>query len=132
MPFDLRESLGETMKALSFRAHQKGLELVYEVQPEVPEALIGDPGRIRQVLINLVGNAVKFTRPGRDLRQAWSEDTSDNGIACLHFTVKDTGVGIPREKQEKIFEAFSQADGSMTRKYGGTGLGLAICTRLVA
>src|SRR4029077_10100156 len=130
IPFDLRESLGETMKSLSVRAHEKGLELISEVQPEVPEALIGDPGRIRQVLVNLVGNAIKFTETGEvfiDVR----EESHEDKVTRLHFAVKDTGVGIPAEKQEKIFEPFSQADGSMTRKYGGTGLGLTICTRLV-
>jgi two-component system, sensor histidine kinase and response regulator len=131
IPFDLRASLGETMKSLSIRAHQKQLELIYEVQPEVPEALLGDPGRIRQVLINLVGNAVKFTEKGEVFIRV-EEESSENAVTCLHFKVKDSGVGIPKEKQERIFEAFSQADGSMTRKYGGTGLGLTICTRLVA
>lgn len=131
IPFDLRESLGETMKSLAFRAHQKGLELVYEVQPDAPEALLGDPGRIRQLLINVVGNAIKFTQKGEVFVQV-QEESADAGATCLHFSVKDTGVGIPADKQEKIFEAFSQADGSMSRKYGGTGLGLAICVRLVA
>jgi PAS domain S-box-containing protein len=128
--FDLRESLGETMKSLSFRAHQKGLELIYEVAPDVPEALLGDPGRIRQILINLVGNAIKFTERGEVLVSV-REEPRETGTTCLHFAVKDTGVGIPVDKQGKIFEAFSQADGSMARKYGGTGLGLAICTKLV-
>jgi PAS domain S-box-containing protein len=128
--FDLRESLGETMKSLSFRAHQKGLELIYEVAPDVPEALLGDPGRIRQILINLVGNAIKFTGRGEVLVSV-REEPRETGTTCLHFAVKDTGEGIPADKQGTIFEAFSQADGSMARKYGGTGLGLAICTRLV-
>lgn len=131
IPFDLRESLGETMKGLCVRADQKGLELVYEVQADVPEALLGDPGRIRQILINLVGNAIKFTERGEVFVTVTSE-SDDKDIARLHFRVSDTGVGIPAEKQEKIFEAFSQADGSMARKYGGTGLGLTICTRLVS
>jgi two-component system sensor histidine kinase/response regulator len=130
IPFDLRESLGETMKSLSVRAHQKGLELIYDVQPEVPEALIGDPGRIRQVLTNLVGNAVKFTEKGEVFVDV-EEESHEDAVTCLHFKVKDTGVGVPEDKQKKIFEAFSQADGSMARKYGGTGLGLTICTRLV-
>jgi len=130
IPFDLRDSLGETMKSLSVRAHQKGLELVYDVQPDVPKAVIGDPGRIRQILVNLVGNAIKFTERGEVFIDVQEESQEDN-VTCLHFIVKDTGVGIPVEKQEKIFEAFSQADGSMARKYGGTGLGLTICTRLV-
>jgi signal transduction histidine kinase/CheY-like chemotaxis protein len=130
IPFDLRESLGETMKSLGFRAHQKGLELIYDVRPEVPEALLGDPGRIRQILINLIGNAIKFTEHGEVLVTV-VEESDEAAITCLHLTVKDTGVGIPTDKQEKIFEAFAQADGSMARRYGGTGLGLAICTRLV-
>jgi PAS domain S-box-containing protein len=130
IPFDLRESIGETMKALSVRAHQKGLELIYDVQPEVPEALIGDPGRIRQVLTNLVGNAVKFTERGEVFIDVEEESHAD-AVSCLHFKVKDTGVGVPEDKQKTIFEAFSQADGSMARRYGGTGLGLTICTRLV-
>jgi signal transduction histidine kinase/CheY-like chemotaxis protein len=131
IPFDLRESLGETMKSLSVRASQKGLELIYDVQPEVPEAVLGDPGRIRQVLVNLVGNAIKFTEKG-EVFISVNQESHEDPVACLHFTVKDTGVGIPHEKQGKIFEAFTQADGSMARKYGGTGLGLTICTRLVA
>jgi PAS domain S-box-containing protein len=130
IPFDLRESLGETMKALSIRAHQKGLELVYEVQPDVPDQLIGDPGRIRQVLINLVGNSIKFTEKGEVFLQV-SEESSEAKSTRLHFSIKDTGVGIAKEKQKTIFDAFSQADGSMARKYGGTGLGLTICARLV-
>ena len=131
IPFDLRESLGETMKTLGFRAHQKGLELVYDVRPSVPGALLGDPGRLRQILVNLVGNAIKFTEQGEILVSVEPESET-TGEVSLHFSVKDTGVGVPAEKQEKIFEAFSQADGSMTRKYGGTGLGLTICGRLVA
>ncbi|MBZ5632966.1 MAG: response regulator [Acidobacteriia bacterium] len=130
IPFDLRETLGETMETLGFRAHQKGLELVYDLEPDVPAALLGDPGRLRQVLVNLVGNAIKFTEQGEILVNVGRESESPDAV-CLHFSVKDTGVGIPAEKQEKIFEAFSQADGSMTRKYGGTGLGLTICGRLV-
>ncbi|MGO9588764.1 MAG: response regulator [Candidatus Acidiferrales bacterium] len=130
IPFDLRESLGETMQSLSIRAHQKGLELIYDVQPDVPEALIGDPGRIRQILVNLVGNAIKFTSHGEIFIHV-AEESRDNSAACLHFSVKDTGIGIAKEKQEHVFEAFSQADGSMARKYGGTGLGLTICMRLV-
>jgi CheY-like chemotaxis protein len=129
IPFDLRESLGETMKAVSYRAHQKGLELIYEVQPDVPEALLGDPGRIRQILVNLIGNAIKFTDVG-EIFVGIEEESQTSNSTSLHFSVKDTGVGIPVEKQKAIFEAFSQADGSMARKYGGTGLGLTICTRL--
>jgi signal transduction histidine kinase/CheY-like chemotaxis protein len=130
IPFDLRESLGETMKALGFRAHQKGLELIYEVQPDVPEALLGDPGRIRQILVNLVGNSIKFTERGEILLSVTQDEVSSEAVS-MHFAVKDSGVGIPADKQQRVFEAFSQADGSMARKYGGTGLGLTICTRLV-
>ena len=129
IPFELRESLGETMKALGFRAHQKELELVFDVRPEVPEALLGDPGRIRQILINLVGNAIKFTERG-EIVVSVDELSEESGATQLHFAVRDTGVGVPAEKQGRIFEAFSQADGTMARKYGGTGLGLTICTRL--
>ncbi len=130
IPFEMRESLGEAMQALSFRAHQKGLELIYEVQPDVPEALVGDPGRIPQIIVNLVGNSVKFTERGEIFVSLEKEIESADSVR-LHFAVKDTGIGIPADKQSKIFEAFSQADGSMARKYGGTGLGLTICTRLV-
>jgi two-component system, sensor histidine kinase and response regulator len=130
IPFDLRESLGETMKGLSIRAHQKALELIYDVEPEVPEAVLGDPGRIRQVLVNLIGNAIKFTERGEILVTAKVQSEGEEQVR-VHFTVRDTGVGIPPEKQNKVFEAFSQADGSMARRYGGTGLGLTICVRLV-
>jgi PAS domain S-box-containing protein len=128
--FDLRESLGEAMQTLSFRSHQKGLELIYEVQPDVPESLIGDPGRVRQVLVNLVGNAIKFTEHGEIFVSVTAESEQENKV-CLRVSVTDTGIGIPQDRQEKIFEAFSQADGSTSRKFGGTGLGLTISTRLV-
>jgi signal transduction histidine kinase/DNA-binding response OmpR family regulator len=128
--FDLRGSMGETMKSLSLRARQKGLALVYEVRPDVPEALLGDPGRIRQILINIIGNAIKFTGQG-EIFVGVEEQSQGPATTCLHFAVKDTGVGIPGDRQEKIFEAFTQADGSMARKFGGTGLGLTICVRLV-
>jgi signal transduction histidine kinase/CheY-like chemotaxis protein len=131
IPFELRESLGESMKALSFRAHQKGLELIYDVQPEVPEALVGDPGRIRQIVVNLVANSIKFTEHGEIFVSVRQESETPKSVR-LHFMVKDTGIGIPVDKQMRIFDAFSQADDSMTRKYGGTGLGLTICSRLVA
>ena len=130
IPFEMRESLGETMKALNHRAHQKGLELIYEVQPDVPEALVGDPGRIRQIIVNLVGNSIKFTERGEIFVSVEKESETPDFVR-LHFAIKDTGMGIPATKQSKIFEAFSQADDSMARVYGGTGLGLTICTRLV-
>jgi two-component system, sensor histidine kinase and response regulator len=128
--FDVRDRLGEIMQTLGFRAHQKGLELIYDVHPDVPLALSGDPGRLRQILVNLVGNAIKFTEQGQILVDVALESIIAD-TACVHFSVRDTGVGIPAEQQEKIFEPFSQADQSMTRKYGGTGLGLTICSRLV-
>jgi two-component system, sensor histidine kinase and response regulator len=128
--FNLRDSLGDTMKSLSLRAHQKGLELAWEVQPDVPDDLIGDPGRLRQIIINLAGNAIKFTSAGEVVASVRLESKSRDSVD-LRFTVADTGIGIPIEKQAAIFEAFTQADGSTTRKYGGTGLGLSISTRLV-
>jgi PAS domain S-box-containing protein len=128
--FDLQDTLGNTMRALAHRAHQKGLESTLETLPGLPERLVGDPGRLRQILLNLVGNAIKFTERGEvDLRVETESQGED--WTALHFCVTDTGVGIPREKQALIFEPFVQADNSTTRKYGGTGLGLAISTRLV-
>lgn len=128
--FEIRESLGETMKALGVRAHQKGLELAYEVDLAVSEIVLGDPGRIRQILTNLVGNAIKFTEKG-EVFVSVKQLSSDEDFACLHFSVTDTGIGIAPEHQKKIFGAFAQADGSTTRKYGGTGLGLTISKKLV-
>ena len=129
--FSLRDSLGDTMKALAFRAHEKRLELACQVAADVPDALVGDSLRLRQVLVNLIGNAVKFTQRGEVVLQVETESQMDEE-ADLHFRVIDTGIGIPRDKYHAIFEAFVQADSSTTRKYGGTGLGLAICARLVA
>jgi signal transduction histidine kinase/CheY-like chemotaxis protein len=131
IPFDLRESLGETMGTLGFRAHQKGLELMYEVQPDLPESFVGDPGRLRQIIVNLVGNAIKFTEHGEIIVSVEAGKKSKNATELI-FSIKDTGIGIPVDQQGAIFEAFSQVDGSMARKYGGSGLGLAICTKLVA
>jgi two-component system, sensor histidine kinase and response regulator len=128
--FNLYDCVGETMKALAVRAHQKGLELAYDADPEVPSQLLGDPGRLRQILVNLVGNAIKFTQHGEVLVTIERLSQDAGGIE-LHFKVKDTGIGIPPEKQGLLFKAFSQADSSTTRKYGGTGLGLAISARLV-
>jgi CheY-like chemotaxis protein len=119
------------MKALAVRARQKGLELVYAANPDVPGRLRGDPGRVRQVLVNLVGNAIKFTDCGRVSVDVQVEAQTAAGEVLLHFSVSDTGIGIAPEKQRVIFEAFAQADGSTTRRYGGTGLGLAISTQLV-
>jgi two-component system sensor histidine kinase/response regulator len=129
--FDLREDIGDTLNTLALRADQKGLELACHIAPEVPESVIGDPGRLRQILINLVGNAIKFTHQGEvvvDVELAANEKDDE---VLLHFSVRDTGIGIPADKQAMIFEAFAQADGSTTRRYGGTGLGLAISLRLV-
>jgi two-component system sensor histidine kinase/response regulator len=128
--FDLRVHLDGAMKALGLRADQKGLELACHILPDVPEALLGDPTRLRQVLVNLVGNAIKFTSKGEIVVRVETETETDVE-AALHFSVTDTGVGIPAESQAAIFDAFTQADNSMTRKYGGTGLGLTICSRLV-
>jgi two-component system sensor histidine kinase/response regulator len=135
--FALREHLGTTMKTLALRAHQKGLELAYAVHPTVPDRLCGDAGRLRQILVNLVGNAIKFTEQGEvvvDIQPAaTAEDTAslDQETIALRFTVRDTGIGIPTDKQQTIIEPFVQVDGSMTRTYGGTGLGLAIAKQLV-
>lgn len=128
--FNLGDSLGDTMKTLSLRAHQKGLELAFEIESSVADALVGDPGRLRQIIINLVGNGIKFTEQGEVVVYVKTASRKDDNT-LLHFTVADTGIGIPPEKQNSIFEAFNQADGSMTRKYGGTGLGLTISARLI-
>jgi signal transduction histidine kinase len=128
--FNLRDSLAETLKPLEVRAREKGLELVWEVHPDIPEVVTGDPSCLRQILIHLVGNAIKFTEQGKVRIRAEAERKGWNDC-LLHFIVEDTGIGVPAEKQKIIFEAFSQADGSATRKYGGNGLGLAISSRLV-
>jgi two-component system, sensor histidine kinase and response regulator len=128
--FNLRDSLESTLKTVVLRADEKGLELLCEVAPEVPEVVRGDSTRLRQVVINLVGNAIKFTERGEVALKVQLE-THVGQDRLLHFIVADTGVGIPKEKRELIFAPFSQADTSTTRKYGGTGLGLTISTRLV-
>jgi PAS domain S-box-containing protein len=153
--FSLRAAVGDTLRALAERAHKKGLELIYHIQPDVPDALVGDAGRLRQILLNLVGNGLKFTEQGevvvsvevtesevRGQRSEFGKDlaarlTSDLSPPTserigLRFTVRDTGIGIPQHKQERIFRAFEQEDTSTTRKYGGTGLGLTIASQLVA
>jgi signal transduction histidine kinase/DNA-binding response OmpR family regulator len=129
--FPLADTLDQIMKGFSLRAAQKNLELVCEVASEIPEMVVGDPTRLRQIVNNLVGNALKFTEAGEIALKADLESREGDALT-LHVTVRDTGIGIPREKQAKIFEAFSQADGSTTRKYGGTGLGLTVSLRLVA
>jgi PAS domain S-box-containing protein len=128
--FPLRQSLNEILAGLSISAQEKGLQLTWAVHAGVPDHLAGDPGRLRQVLVNLVGNAVKFTERGQVVLDVEKEAEEENYID-LHFRVRDTGAGIPREKQQMIFDAFTQADSSTTRKHGGTGLGLAIASRLV-
>ncbi len=129
--FDLRKTLDQTFKSLAVRAHQKGLELIGQLGTDVPELLIGDPIRVTQVVVNLIGNAIKFTDTGEVVVEVSKETQNESEIA-LRFTVRDTGIGIPEEKQKAIFEAFTQADGSSTRKYGGTGLGLSISSQLVS
>ncbi|MDP6720659.1 MAG: ATP-binding protein, partial [Pirellulaceae bacterium] len=143
--FNLRDLLGDTMRSLAVRAHEKGLELFWRVAPVLPDALIGSPQRLRQIVVNLVGNAIKFTERGevvvkiqRDegmdcsgaLRSSGADAKLDT--AGLRFIVSDTGIGIPAEHREKIFQSFVQGDGSMTRLYGGTGLGLSISSQLVS
>jgi PAS domain S-box-containing protein len=135
IPFGLREALGDTLQALALAAHRKGLELACRIDPGIPDALLGDPGRLRQVLTNLLGNAIKFTERGEVVVRVWAPPDKQAGkgdSVCLVFEVSDTGVGIPVEKQRLIFDPFTQADGSTTRRHGGTGLGLTISTRLVA
>jgi len=128
--FDLREEIEKTCEVLAFRAHEKGLELNFHLAADVPFSLIGDPVRLRQILTNLIGNAVKFTKTGEVVLSVKRNDIPGKK-GMLLFSVADTGIGIPKEKQGIIFENFSQADTSTTRQYGGTGLGLAICKRLV-
>jgi signal transduction histidine kinase/DNA-binding response OmpR family regulator len=140
VPFDLRDSLGEMLKPLALRAHSKDLELVCRILPDVPDGLRGDLIRLRQVITNLINNAIKFTHRGEvvlcveklpDHPPPEKELPDPSPREQLHFEIRDTGIGIPAEKLQAIFDPFEQADGSMTRKYGGTGLGLAICKRLV-
>ncbi len=128
--FSVRTTIADTMALIAIQAHAKDLELICHVAPDVPDAVVGDPGRIRQVLLNLAGNAIKFTEKGEVAVHAELERKNAEG-ARLHFCVSDTGIGIPVEVQEKIFEAFEQADGSTSRRFGGTGLGLAISQALV-
>ena len=127
--FVLRDMLEDTLRALAVRAQQKGLELACHVASEVPDALVGDAERLRRIVVNLVGNAIKFTESGEVVLNASVESRTKEDVV-LHFSVTDTGIGIPREKQKAIFEAFAQGDASTTRKYGGTGLGLSISSQL--
>ncbi len=128
--FDLRKSLAIAIKTLAIKAQQKGLEFIFDVAPGVPAGVVGDPARLRQVLVNLVGNSIKFTERGEIEVNIKAESVGLDGTILL-FSVRDTGIGIPVDKQHKIFEAFSQADSSTTRKYGGSGLGLTISSQLV-
>jgi PAS domain S-box-containing protein len=128
--FNLRDHLGHAMKSLSVGAHQKDLELACFVEPELPEFVVGDPVRLRQVVLNLAGNAIKFTDRGEVVLRVEGEPNGPDSLN-LHFSITDTGIGIPKEKQKLIFEPFTQADTSTTRRYGGTGLGLSISTRLL-
>ncbi|MDB5336093.1 MAG: barA 2 [Planctomycetaceae bacterium] len=130
LPFSLREHLGDTLKTMGVRADEKQLELAWQAAANVPEFVIGDPGRIRQILVNLTGNAIKFTQAGEIIVRVMVDGESRDS-AVLHFTVSDTGIGIPEDKRDTIFEAFTQADASTTRNYGGTGLGLSISSQLV-
>jgi PAS domain S-box-containing protein len=127
--FSLPDASEEVLRSLAKRAHDKGLELVCNIAPDVPDVVIGDPGRIRQILLNLLGNAIKFTAHGEVELRIAVDHKRDTSVG-LHFVVRDTGIGIPKSKLRLIFEAFSQADGSTTRRFGGTGLGLTISQRL--
>ncbi|HZB26763.1 MAG TPA: ATP-binding protein, partial [Vicinamibacterales bacterium] len=128
--FDAREAIGNAAKLLAIRASEKGIELACHIDGAVPAALLGDESRLRQVLLNILGNAIKFTDTGEVVLRVTVEHLAPRHVT-LHFTVADTGIGIPPDKQQQIFDAFTQADSSTTRRYGGTGLGLAIATRLV-
>ena len=141
-PFSLRDLMGETLKSVGVRASEKGLELAYRVDPQVADGLVGDPLRLRQVIVNLVGNAIKFTERGEVVAnvelvrgeggESPSNDMHESPLTtCLHFSVRDTGIGIAPDKHHLIFESFAQADGSSTRRFGGTGLGLTISKQLV-
>ncbi|MSV29654.1 MAG: response regulator [Bryobacterales bacterium] len=133
--FDLRDDVADSVMSLAQKAMEKGVELVCSIASEVPSQVVGDPGRLRQILVNLVGNAVKFTKQGEIVVRVGLEPPHDEGgseEAAVHFSVSDTGIGIPADKIDLIFQSFTQADGSTTRNYGGTGLGLAITRQLVA
>jgi len=130
MDFNPRDAIGDAAKTVMLKAHQKGLELIVDVDASVPQTLKGDPGRLRQILVNLLGNAIKFTPDGEVVVRVTTEAATAREVV-LHVTIRDTGVGIPLDRQASIFEAFTQADGSTTRTYGGTGLGLTISSKLV-
>jgi signal transduction histidine kinase/DNA-binding response OmpR family regulator len=130
IPFSIRDHLADLVKPLALRAEQKGLELICHVLPDVSSVTLGDPGRLRQVLVNLIGNAIKFTERGQILVQVEVE-SRDADANVLHYFVSDSGIGISKDKQQAVFQPFRQADGSTTRRFGGTGLGLAISSTLV-
>jgi two-component system, sensor histidine kinase and response regulator len=127
--FDLRDAIGDTLQTLAVRSAEKGVELAYVVRADVPDCLVGDVGRLRQIIINLVGNAIKFTQQGEIVVEVVVETLTKDQVS-LHVRVTDTGIGIPREKQEDVFQSFTQAEGSTTRRFGGTGLGLTISRQL--
>ncbi len=129
IPFDLRMVIEDVANSLAYKADQKDLEFIVFLSPGVSPQVIGDPGRLRQILVNLAGNALKFTSAGEIYIKGETVEEFDDRIKVL-FSVKDTGIGIPKEKQKTIFESFTQADGSTTRKYGGTGLGTTISKQL--
>jgi signal transduction histidine kinase/DNA-binding response OmpR family regulator len=129
--FSPRDAIGDMADAVALKAHQKGLEFIVDVDATVPSTVRGDPGRLRQILVNLVGNAIKFTHHGEVVVRVTTDAATARSVV-LRFSVADTGVGIPPDRQQRVFEAFTQADGSTTRTYGGTGLGLSIATKLVA
>src|SRR5208337_1129376 len=129
--FNLADCVETTLRTLALRADEKGLELLCEIAPEVPRVVCMDPTRLRQILVNLIGNAIKFTHEG-EVSLKVALQSQDGDASVLHFTVSDTGIGIPEDKQKSIFDPFSQADSSTTRKYGGTGLGLTISARFIA
>ena len=129
--FAVREFIGGSVRLLVVSASKKGLKLACRVAPNVPAKVVGDPLRLRQILVNLVGNAIKFTERGEVLVDVSAEAESESRVV-LHFAVQDTGIGISADKQQCIFEAFRQSDSSMTRRFGGTGLGLAISSQLVS
>lgn len=130
LAFSIQDIVLEAVRVLAVSAHKKGLELIADVRPDVPSRIVGDPTRLRQVIINLIGNAIKFTERGEVVIKVEVDQCTERSV-FLRFSIRDTGIGVPADKQQAIFEAFSQADVSTTRRFGGTGLGLAISARLV-
>ncbi|MBF0101339.1 MAG: response regulator [Desulfobacterales bacterium] len=130
--FNIKKILESIIESIQFRATEKDIQLAYKIDHDVPENLKGDPNRLRQILLNLIENAIKFTEKGRVFVQCTCHTDSIDTKACLHFSVSDTGIGIAKDVMDRVFESFSQGDGSITRKFGGTGLGLSICSKLVS